>query len=151
MPLHPLIVHFPIALLIMGTIIEILALKYKEKLSLTGTILLTTGVITGIISYLTGDSAEHFAEMHFGEVEYLIHQHEEMAQLSLITFGIATVFKWITMFTSKFNKALISLVILFSIGGSVALGITGHLGGKIVYENDKVKQAQVQIQDTDKD
>ena len=151
MPLHPLIVHFPIALLIVGTIVEIFALKYKEKLSVTGTILLTVGLITGIVSYLTGDSAEHFAEMHFGEVEGLIHQHEEMAELSLIAFGIATVLKWITMFTPKFKKALLALVIVFSIGGSIALGITGHLGGKIVYENDHIKQTQVQSQDNDKD
>lgn len=148
MPLHPLIVHFPIALLILGTIIEIAALKYKEKLSLTGTILLTAGLITGIISYLTGDSAEHFAEIHFGNVESLIHQHEEMAQLSLIAFGIATVLKWAAVFTHKFNKILLAFVILFSIGGSIALGITGHLGGKIVYENDQMKQTQVQ---TDED
>ncbi|MEX3496806.1 DUF2231 domain-containing protein [Staphylococcus warneri] len=67
MPLHPLFVHFPIALLSLATIISILHLFLKKiNLSITLTTLLTTGMVFGIISYILGDSGEAFAIQHYG-------------------------------------------------------------------------------------
>ncbi|TDL98944.1 hypothetical protein ERX27_00445 [Macrococcus brunensis] len=142
MPLHPLIVHFPIALLLLATIIELISLKYRGQLNMTGTILLVVGVVTGIISYMTGDSAERFAEMHFGEVEGLIHQHEQMALTSIILFGSAAVIKLYTHFSAKFKKELLIVVLILSVFGSGFLAYTGHLGGRIVYENNKIIATQ---------
>lgn len=93
MPLHPLFVHFPIALLSLATIISILHLFLKKiNLSITLTTLLTTGMVFGIISYILGDSGEAFAIQHYGmqHVEKLVHLHETFALTSLITYGFAT-------------------------------------------------------------
>lgn len=139
MPLHPLVVHFPIALLLVGTLIEIVSLKYRKQLNLTGTILLTLGFISGCIAFLTGDSGERFAEMHFGEeVESLIHAHEDMARNAMITFGAALFIKLYTHFTVKNLRLLYSIVIVLALLGSGLLAYAGHLGGQIVYENAKV-------------
>lgn len=142
MPLHPLIVHFPVALLLLATIIEIVSLKYRNSLNNTGTILLVAGVISGIIAYLTGDGGERFAEMHFGEVEGMIHQHESMALTSMLLFSAAAVIKLFTHFKDFYKKQLFIVVIVLSIIGSGFLAYTGHLGGKIVYENEKITQSQ---------
>ena len=62
MPLHPLIVHFPIALLLVATVVEIVNLFLKkEYLSKTGTVLVVVGVLSGLVTILTGDPAEEFA------------------------------------------------------------------------------------------
>ncbi|WP_414042204.1 DUF2231 domain-containing protein [Macrococcus animalis] len=138
MPLHPLIVHFPIALLLVGTLFEIASLKYRNQLNLAGTLLLTLGFISGVFAFLTGDSGERFAEMHFGEVEHLIHQHEDMARNAMIMFGIAVALKLFTHFNHKYQKSIYIAVIVLAIIGSVLLAYTGHLGGQIVYENSKI-------------
>ncbi|WP_245151263.1 DUF2231 domain-containing protein [Staphylococcus haemolyticus] len=93
MPLHPLFIHFPIALLSLATIISILHLFLKKiNLSITLTTLLTTGMVFGIISYMLGDSGEAFAIQHYGvkHVEKLVHLHETFALASLIAYGLAT-------------------------------------------------------------
>ncbi|WP_414047278.1 DUF2231 domain-containing protein [Macrococcus equi] len=138
MPLHPLIVHFPIALLLVGTLFELLSLKYRKQLNLAGTILLALGFVSGVVAFLTGDSGERFAEMHFGEIENMVHQHEDMARNAMIMFGLAVGLKLITHFTTQYQKAIYIAVIVIAIIGSVLLAYTGHLGGQIVYENAKI-------------
>ncbi|TDM39198.1 hypothetical protein ETI06_12795 [Macrococcoides goetzii] len=138
MPLHPLVVHFPIALLLVGTLFEIVSLKYRKQLNLAGTILLALGFVSGVVAFLTGDSGERFAEMHFGEVENLIHQHEDMARNAMIMFGLAVALKAFTHFNAKYQKQIYIAVIIIAIIGSALLAYAGHLGGQIVYENAKI-------------
>ena len=69
MPLHPLVVHFPIALLLVATVIEIVNLFLKKDyLSKTGTVLFVLGVISGFVTLATGDGAEEFAYDNWGKV-----------------------------------------------------------------------------------
>lgn len=138
MPLHPLIVHFPIALLLVGTLFEILSLKYRNQLNVSATILLVLGFISGVISYLTGDSGERFAEMHFGNIESMVHKHEDIARNALLIFGLAVGLKIITHFTLRYQNIIYIAVIVSAIIGSLLLAYTGHLGGQIVYENAKI-------------
>jgi uncharacterized membrane protein len=56
---HPLFVHFPIALLLVGTLFKITGLWGKGQfLSLPATIILALGVIGGWIAIYTGDLAD---------------------------------------------------------------------------------------------
>lgn len=143
MPLHPLIVHFPVALLLLGTLVEIASLKFRKELNNAGTLLLIAGVISGIAAYMTGDGGERFAEMHFGEVEGMIHQHESMALTSMLLFGAAAAIKLFTHFKDTFRQQLLIVVIILSIIGSGFLAYTGHLGGQIVYQNEQITQHQL--------
>lgn len=136
MPLHPLIVHFPIALLLFGTLIEILALWNRQRFNTTGTILLIAGFVTGIISYITGEDAEHFAEEKWGDgVHSWIETHETLALVSLLLFGGATGLKILGYYFPRYQRVMWIIVIILAIAGSTTLAITGHYGGKIVYEN----------------
>ncbi len=134
-PLHPLIVHFPIALLLLATVIEILALWKREHFNTTGTILLGVGFVSGILSFISGDGAEEYAETKWGEgVEALIHTHETFALLSMIFFGGAFIMKLISYFVPKYQKAAWIIVVILAIIGSIMLALTGHYGGQIVYQ-----------------
>ena len=148
MPLHPLVVHFPIALLILAGVIEIVnVFMKKDTLNKFGTLLLILGVISGFVTLATGDGAEHFAESKWGDVvEGIIEPHETFADISMIIFSALTVIKILfrhNIFKFSFlqGKALRGgiasvLIVLLSLGGIAALAETGHLGGKIVYENN---------------
>ncbi|WP_391207090.1 DUF2231 domain-containing protein [Psychrobacillus sp. L4] len=150
MPLHPLIVHFPIALLVLGGIIEIVNVFLKSDFwNKVGTVLIIIGVITGVFSLLTGDGAESFAFDHWGRsVHDIIELHSLLANISVIIFGLLAVIKILfkhpnTKFQILKNipvrKGLITaLVVLLSIAGIATLATTGHLGGKIVYENQTI-------------
>lgn len=148
MPLHPLVVHFPIALLILAGVIEIVnVFMKKDSLNKFGTLLLVLGVISGFVTLATGDAGEHFAESKWGDaVEGKIEPHETFADISMIIFSALTVIKILfrhNIFKFGFlqSKALRGgvasvLIVLLSLGGIAALAETGHLGGKIVYENN---------------
>lgn len=72
MPLHPLLVHFPIALLVVGGIIEIVnSVVKKDTLNKMGTFIIVVGVLSGFVALLTGDGAEKFAFQNWEEV-YMI-------------------------------------------------------------------------------
>lgn len=143
MPLHPLVVHFPIALLLTATVIEIVNLFLKKDyLGKTSTILFVVGVVTGIGAFLTGDPAEEFAERKWGEaIEATVELHETMALVSLIIFGVVAALK---LFGQKLKlnvQVIVVLAVLLGIVGSGTLAYTGHLGGKMVYESDQVSSA----------
>lgn len=136
MPLHPLFVHFPIALLSLATIIAILHLFLKKiNLSITLTMLLTTGMVFGIISYMLGDSGKAFAIQHYEmqNVEKLVHLHETFALVSLITYGFATLTQIGSMWFIKYKKLCIGATVVLTIIGFVLLIIVGHLGASITY------------------
>lgn len=140
MPLHPLVVHFPIALLLTATVIEIVNLFLKkDHLSKTATVLVVVGVLSGFVSLLTGDPAESFAFAKWGKgISDTVELHSLMATISVFLFLAVAVLKLFGK-KIKFNKNLIvALVLIFSIAGSTTLAITGHLGGKIVYENEQL-------------
>ena len=67
------------------------------------------------------------AEDKISYIAFLINQHG-------ISLDICN-----SVHVSNINKNLITaLVIVFSIAGSTTLAITGHLGGKIVYQHEQL-------------
>ncbi len=144
MPLHPSIVHFPIALLVLGAVVEIINLAMKkDTLNKIGTFLLVIGVLSGFAVLASGDGAERFAYNNLGRgVHNQIETHSFFASISMILFSVLAVIKLVfkhslIKWRPKFLKSgLISaLIVLLSIAGIASLATTGHLGGKIVYEN----------------
>lgn len=130
-PLHPLLVHFPIALLIFGVIAQIVAIWKKPFFDQLALFLFSSGFITGVIAYISGDGAEHFARNQGQNIHGIVHTHETYALITLFIFGAVVLLKWL----SKFNilPALLPIVIILSLAGTVTLSLTGHYGGKMVY------------------
>lgn len=107
----------------------------KVNLSITLTMLLTTVMVFGIISYILGDSGEAFAIQHYRiqHVEKLVHLHETFALDSLITYGFATLTQIGSMWFIKYKKLCIGATVVLTIIGFVLLIIAGHLGTSITY------------------
>ncbi|WP_305850294.1 DUF2231 domain-containing protein [Staphylococcus hyicus] len=138
MPLHPLFVHFPIALLSFATLIALLNVIFKKKdFSFSLALLLIFGMLSGVMSYLLGDSGEEYAMQHFNpqHVESLVHLHETFAMLSLIAYGLATVFHLGGMWFKAYATYSKWGVLIFTIIGFGLLIVAGHLGASITYGN----------------
>ena len=140
MPLHPLVVHFPIALLLTATVIEIVNLFLKkENVSRMGTVLVVVGVLSGLVTLVTGDPAERFAFDNWGKgIHDTVELHSLLAGISVILFAIVAVIKLFGKYVKLSKNLIVALVLIFSIAGSITLAITGHLGGKIVYEHEQL-------------
>jgi uncharacterized membrane protein len=129
--LHPMLVHFPIALVVFGYMAELGSVFIKKELYLSkiSFYLLLCGTLTAVIAYLSG---QLFTSDMSGAAEVIREWHETMAGWSLgiliLTAAIRSwycykgdcyKFKWLTF-------AFYSLA-------TVSVSITGYLGGTLVY------------------
>ncbi len=149
-PLHPIIVHFPIVMLLLGAIAQIIALWKKNFYDKAASFLLVGGFLSGIAAYMTGDDAEEFARSHYPGAHSLVETHQDLAFFTLFVFGIAIAAKLLRYIRPM--KILTVAVIAFSILGSGLLFATGHYGGQIVYHSNNAQvQAPQGNANTDRD
>ena len=150
MNIHPLVVHFPIALLFVYSVITILPFrKWIPRINWAdvGTVLLVFGFLGAFVSLQTGEIAADLTRPN----RDLLEAHELFANMTswmygLIIVGKVLVFIQTRSFFSKvptfFQKGITSLgsllthrtvVILLALFGLLALFLTGALGGIMVY------------------
>ncbi|MEO8414380.1 MAG: DUF2231 domain-containing protein [Ginsengibacter sp.] len=133
--LHAMLIHFPIALLVIGFLSELTALmtKKKEFYKRAAFYLLLLGALGTIASYFTGNSAGEGIEA--GSLKTAIELHEQAATISL-WLTIITAITYLTIVIVKYNKrwARIVAVILFAAVISF-IARTGYLGGQLVYKH----------------
>lgn len=148
--LHPIFVHFPIALLSVYSIVKILPFqKWLPKVSWKHIerILLVVGVSGAFLALATGDTAERLAHAN----RQLVNAHSTFAGLATWLYGalllgeILSVYNpdiFLTITSTLFQKILVSieqfltqpfLSRLIAFVALVVISITGLLGGVIVY------------------
>lgn len=131
---HPLLVHFPITLLLIGGILQVLVLWKPNWFANVTMYTIGLGLVSGIAAYLSGDDAEDYARSHFADVDrHLVHQHEDIARNSLIVFGVILALELLRRFGVKI-PGIRWIQAGFAVLGVVLIVITGHLGGSIVYK-----------------
>lgn len=130
--LHPLIVHFPIALLLSALACDILALVLRrEALHRVGLWNLALGTLGAGAAVWTGLQAEEVAKHSF-EIFQVMDRHERLGQ---ITLGLAVVtLGWRLWRRDRFAlPARLGVLLLMTLmAASLAYG--AHLGGRLVYE-----------------
>jgi uncharacterized membrane protein len=130
--LHPMLVHFPISLVIIGFLADLLVIIYKKQLWLSkaGLFLLITGTVSAIVTLLSG--ALFTSEMA-GEAGKIKETHELLAWITVIILVIASAFQifMVRRKAESWNYRLISLA-LFGLG-AISVGLTGFFGGTLVY------------------
>lgn len=143
--LHPIIVHFPIALLIVTPILILLGMffaKSSRTFMISAFILMVIGTIATYIAVATGDSAGELAE-RMANVENVLENHEELAETTRTVFTALTIIFGAIIFVPMiFKKELgqkilipLSLAFLLFYGaGTVLLLNTAHEGGRLVHE-----------------
>lgn len=147
MALHNLIVHFPIAFLILYSISEFI--WYKKLLKTTfwfyfKAILVILGVITGMLALQTGEFLQDSGNN-------LIKKHEFWANNTVLIFGLISLFYCLTWIDksekiklnygtliekvwrklTKFSRFILKrrwIIILISILGFISLIMTGLIG-----------------------
>lgn len=164
MDLHPIIVHTPVALLTLFALCELLTLipvlRRSSHFFWVRAFLLFVGFLATFAATMSGDNAWHMNRATVNP--YLVHTHEEYAEMTQIVFGIlsalylleifaqdifrpetrlgAWVLTWratrIGALKARMGAWLARTAWVMVIGALIGLGlvtITGALGGAVVY------------------
>ncbi len=130
--LHPMLVHFPIALIAVGFLFDLASVFYKKEacLSKTGFYLLILGTLAAITALFTG--ALFTAEMS-GAAGAVKYTHELFAWITVSNLVILSALRILLKVQNKENTNL--KWIAFALYGLAAfsVSITGYYGGTLVY------------------
>lgn len=137
--LHPFVVHFPIAMLSLYIVLEIVTYYIKnETLNNITTWILLFGIVTAVNAVLSGNQAEHIASSLIDAtstiVEESIEEHEQFATLTLWYFLILVVIRYFLVQKKKMTKLFKAVLIILALCGGILIFQTGTTGGKLVYK-----------------
>lgn len=133
--LHPMIVHFPIALLIVGFLSELVSFFVKKEFFSTAAFyLLILGTIGVVAAYFTGQFAgDGITEV--GTLKQALETHEDAAELTLWLMVIAALSRIAIVILKKYQGAFKTLAFFLFLLGVVSIARTGFYGGELVYKH----------------
>ena len=143
--LHPLIVHFPVALLLVVPLLILLGLvlrAHRRGLLLAALVLMALGTASTWVAVETGEAAGKLAD-RTPEVSAVLEHHEELAESTRAIFTVLTlvfagmVFAPVLLRREPGEIVTVALALLFLAvygAGTLVLANTAHNGGRLVHE-----------------
>ncbi len=143
--LHPLVIHFPIALLLVAPIFVALALilgrrgRWAAPMALA---LLVIGTGFALIARETGEAAAALVDQS-PSISAVLDQHEDLAEATVAAFSALTAlyalillaqWKWPKLASARIHIPVHGVFLLLLLAASVILANTGHQGGRLVHE-----------------
>ena len=137
-PLHPAVVHFPIVLLLLGSVVAVAA-AFIRRWQLPGiaAVLFLLGAAGAVTAVQTGEREGEMA----GEtpaIESLVDQHEEWAERTQIVAIVVALLAIGAAFMTRWPVATRALGVATAVGALVSTWCvieTGHYGGQLVYRH----------------
>lgn len=133
---HPLLVHFPIATLILGSGLILLGTVVKNKfLSDMSKVLLVLGTLCIWFAIYTGDLADSVVARKLCDPTVL-ESHETNGIISGWIFSLVSILILMDYFkiAAKLKYLMKYIIVSLSLIGSAFLIVTGHLGATLVYQ-----------------
>lgn len=133
--LHPMIVHFPIALLIVGFIADAAGIIFKKEFySKAGFYLLILGTLGVVAAYFSGNFAgEGVTES--GALGKALDVHKEAAELSLWLMTGVAVIRIALVLLKKYTGVYKWAAFVLFFAGVLSIARTGYYGGELVYKH----------------
>lgn len=130
--LHPMLVHFPIALALVALLFDIANYKFKQdwlvKSAVTLTVLATLGALAAILSGL------FFTKPTAGLADTLKGVHTLYAIVSTVFLLIASGVGLISFYKNKTLKQMKYVFTAALLLAAIGVSLTGMKGGSIVYD-----------------
>ena len=144
--LHPLIIHFPIALLLIVPIFVLIGALLREdrgrSFLMAALLMMVLGTASTFVAVSTGTVAGQLAERS-PQVNAVLKQHEELAESTRIVFSALTILFAALLFAPKLlnkppsrmmTEALPLMLLVLYGAGTILLINTAHNGGRLVHE-----------------
>lgn len=130
-PIHPIVVHFPIALLCASVAFDALASRWPAGgFRETSLYCLLAGVMGAALAVVTGGMEEELAE-RAGAPESVLELHESLGTVTLVVF--VTLLGLRLAMRRGWLKEIPALTLGLGVIGIVILALTGYWGGDLVY------------------
>jgi uncharacterized membrane protein len=127
-PLHPALVHFPIACWSLATCADLASLGLGESLWRFASAMLCIGLVTALAAMLTGLlELMKLTEGHPAEAD--VHRHLGWALAAWSCYAASLFLRWDDSQLVAPGVPALTLSVL----GFGCLGVAGWLGGKLVY------------------
>lgn len=133
--IHPLIVHFPIALLTVAAGFTVFELFYAKKwIANTISVLYVLGTLGALVSYISGRSAADSIGLNL-KAEASISTHSDWAFYTLVYFGVFTLIYFALKFVLSKNTTTIRILLaVLAVIGFFLLAQTAEYGGSLVFK-----------------
>lgn len=144
--LHPMIIHFPIALLLISPLFIFLGALLRpgqgRPYQVAAMALLLMGTAGTFVAVESGEAAAELTERSPG-AEQVLHTHEALAErtramftvLSIIFLALLVVPPWLKQSENRLTATILPLAFLVFYGAGVLLLLnTAHNGGRLVHE-----------------
>lgn len=131
MPLHPLLVHFPIACATLAALFQLLAVIFRRpSLTLPAVLTLGLGAIMAIAAAVTGTAQEEVVGQLPG-IHDSLELHETLGNITTWIMGLGSLVVIYLHLKGKLHPwgFLLALVAVATL-----VQVTGHYGGKLVYQ-----------------
>jgi uncharacterized membrane protein len=144
--IHPMIIHFPIVLLLLAPLLILVGALRRPERSRTilyvALAVMIAGTIGTYFAVASGEAAAQLAERS-AQVETVLEHHEQLAEATRIGFSVLTVIfaailvipQLLKMASTRLASTMLPLAFLLLYGGGVLLLTnTAHNGGRLVHE-----------------
>lgn len=140
---HPLVIHFPIALLFTAALVDTVALflRSNDFLRKGAFSLYLLGGLTVVAAWFTGEQAADSVFLS-AEANALLTEHSDLGHYTLYFFGAYAVIRLVMFGLSLESRmALRSVVWLIGLGGIGLTWLTADHGSQLVYQHGAGVQA----------
>ena len=128
---HPALIHYPIALVAVAALFQLLALIWPERrFTVSALIALGAGGLVAVAAAVTGTAQEEAVRELSGIAETL-ERHEDLGTLSAVLMN-ALALGGLYLYLKEKLPAPLFLVLLVRLSGLLIL--TGHWGGLLVFQ-----------------
>ncbi|WP_114780607.1 DUF2231 domain-containing protein [Botryobacter ruber] len=129
--LHPLVVHFPLVLLLLAAVAQLASFfVFGRELSWVTMVLLAGGFVGAVV-------AIYFVHPHTQQLPYRTQQvleiHEKFASYTLWISGIAVVGKAVSHFFFNRKRVAEVVIALFVVAAATFVSLAGHYGSQLAY------------------
>ncbi|HRK52701.1 MAG TPA: hypothetical protein PK185_02235 [Cyclobacteriaceae bacterium] len=132
---HPMLVHFPIAIFITAIVTDLshLLLK-KEWLRKTVTALFVFAALVALVTYLSGKQAIDIVSVPM-RAELTASNHSDWGLYTMLYFSAFAIVRGF-LFWKEWDKKRMVAILLFcgGVAGAALIGKTADLGAKLVYK-----------------
>lgn len=130
--IHPKIIHFPIAFLMIYPFLELaFLLTSKDFFSKASILFLALGVIGALFAVLSGNQAFELVSNWSDESRKIFVEHQKFANLTVWYFTAILIVRYYLFVKKKLKRTVISIIFVMSMLGVYFVYQAGSLGGKL--------------------
>ena len=133
-PIHPVIVHFPVALIISAFALDLLGLIFRsQRIRAAAFPVLALATLAAIVGVATGHLAEYQLKVKSDEIIRLIGIHETLATAALGAIVVALIFRSLAEYRKNIEGILGQIAFIAMLVATILVGAAGYFGGEMVF------------------